>query len=131
MAADNQADVDRIIIATPDELLGPVERVDQEISVAVLRDAAGRDLLLGNHRNAGRGGLQRAEDDRLRRPIAHGDGGFIALGLDLEAGLHQSQDLRPRRTGGDHQNFEELLFVVDQRGAIRMPPSRRMLSALR
>ena len=54
-AVDDQPDVDGIIVAAADELLGPVERIDQEIGVAMRRDPPGGDLLLGDHRNAGRG----------------------------------------------------------------------------
>ena len=72
-AVDDQPDVDRVIVAAADELLGPVERIDQEIGVAVRRDAAGGDFLLGDHRHAGRGPRQRGEDDQLGRAVGLGD----------------------------------------------------------
>ena len=39
-AAVDQADVDGVIVAAADELLGAVERIDQEIDVAMRGDAA-------------------------------------------------------------------------------------------
>ena len=129
-AADDQADVDGIIVAAADEFLGAVERIDEEIGVAMRRDAARRDFLLGDDRHARRGVGQRVEDDPLGRAVADGDRRLVALGLDLEPAFDQLQDLRARRARGDDAGFEERCFV-HQRGAIRMPPSRRMLSALR
>ena len=70
LPAGNQADVDGVVVAATNEFLGAVERVDQEISVAMRRDPAGRDLFLGNHGHARRSGFERAEDDLFGRPVA-------------------------------------------------------------
>ena len=110
-AADDQADIDRIIVAAADEFLGPVERIDQEIGVAMRRDPPRRDFLLGDHRNARRGAGQRVEDDRLRRAVALRHRRLVGLGLDLEARRDELQDLRPGRARGDDQGFEQLGFV--------------------
>ena len=79
------ADVDRIIVAAAHELLGAVERIDQEIGVVVRGDAAGRDFLLGDHRNARRRSGQRREDDQLGRSVGFGHRRAVAFGFDLEA----------------------------------------------
>ncbi len=95
------------------------------------RDAAGRHFLLGDDRNAWRRYSHGFEDSAFRSPVADGDRGLILLGLDLEPGLDQLQYLRPGRARRDDQGFQQCCFVFDQRGAILIPPSRRMLSALR
>ena len=77
-AVVDQPDVDGVIVAAADELLGAVERVDEEIGVAVRRDSPGRDFLLGDHRNARRGARQRGEDDQLGRAVRFGDRRWVA-----------------------------------------------------
>ena len=126
----DKADVDCVVVSPADELFRPIQWIDQEIGIVMGRNAPRRDLFLSDHRDAGSSRFERTENDLLRRPVANGYGRLVALGLDLETRPDQPQNLRSRRPGGDDQGFEEL-FVVDQRGAIRIPPSRRMLSALR
>ena len=118
-------DVDRIIVAAADELLGPVERIDQEIGAVMRRDAAGRDLLLGDDRNAGRGRASARQDDQLRGAVGLGDRRQIALRLDVEAAPDDCRDRRAGLARGFGHVVEQLLLVADQRGAIRIPPSRR------
>ena len=91
-AALDQPDVDSVIVAAPDELLGPVERIDKEIGVVVRRDSAGSDLLFGDHRHAGRGSRKGREDHQLGRPIGFGDRRPVLLRLNLEAATHDRQD---------------------------------------
>ena len=71
----------------------------------------------------------------FRRPVADRDRRCVALGLDLEPGLDQLQYRRAGRARRDDQCFEQVPVVVRpnqrQRGAIRIPPSSRMLSAFR
>ena len=69
----DQADVDRVIVAAAHELLGPVERIDQEILIAVRGDPARGDLFLGDHRNAWRGACQGREDDQFRSAVGFGN----------------------------------------------------------
>ncbi len=130
-AIDNQPDIDGIVVAAANEFLGSVERINEEEGVAVRGDAAFGNFLLGDHRHAGRGGGERRQDDRLGGAVADRDGTEIALGLDLVAGRDQLQYLRSGRPRGDDTLLKQCGVVGDQRGAIRMPPSSRMLSALR
>jgi hypothetical protein len=71
--ADDQPDVDRVVIPAPDKLLCSVERVDKEVSAAVGRNSAGRDLLFRDDRDARSKARERREDDQLRRPVRCSD----------------------------------------------------------
>src|SRR5215210_4593777 len=68
-AALDQPDIDGVIVAAADELLGAVERIDQEIDIAMRGDAARGDLLLGDYRNAWRGSRECGEENQLRGAI--------------------------------------------------------------
>ena len=78
-AVADQADIDGIIVAAADEFLGAVERIDQEIGVAVGRNSARGDFFLGDHRHAGRGAGQRRQDDQLGRAVGFGDRRTVAF----------------------------------------------------
>ena len=74
-------------------------------------NAARGDFLLGNHRHAGRGDRERVEDDPFGGAVADGDGGLVALGLDLKALGDQLENFRACRAGGGGQGVEEDAFV--------------------
>ena len=94
------------------------------------RNASGGDFLFGNHRNARSRPGQRGEDDQLRSAVRFGNRGTVLLVLDVEAATDDLEDRVPRLARRYGNVFEELL-VLTQRGAIRMPPSRRIDSAFR
>ena len=106
-AIHDQPDVDRVIVAAADELLRPVERIDQEIGVAMRRDSAGRDFLLGDDRNARRGPRQSGEDDQLGRAVRFGDRRRVLLVLDVEAAANDLQDRLARLARRYGNVFEE------------------------
>ena len=129
-AVNDEADVHRIILAAADELLGAVERVDEEESVSVRGDAAGGDFLLGNDRDAGSCSRQCGEDDQLGGAVGLRDRRAVGLVLDVEPVGDDLKDRRARFLGGGSDILQQLP-VIAQRGAILMPPSSRMSSALR
>ena len=69
----DQSDVDGVIVAAADKLLGAVERVDQEERAGVGRDASRRDFLLGDDRHARGGPGQSGEDDQFGGAVGLGD----------------------------------------------------------
>ena len=69
----DQADVHRVVAAAPDELLGSIERVDEETGVAVRGDSPGRHFLFGDDRDPWSRTGERCEDDELGRVIGFGD----------------------------------------------------------
>ena len=111
MPFDDQPDVDRVIVAAADELLRPVERIDQEIGVAMRRDAAGGDFLLGDDRHARRGLRQGSEDDQLGRAVRFGDRRRVLLVLDVEAAANDLEDRLARLARRYGNVFEKLAFV--------------------
>ena len=108
MPFDDQPDVDRVIVAAADELLRPVERIDEEIGVAMCRDAAGGDFLLGDDRNARRGLRQGGEDDQLSRTVRFGDRRRILLVLYVEAAADDLEDRLARLARRYGNVFEKL-----------------------
>ena len=128
-SAFDQSDVDRIIVAAADELLGAVKRVDQEIELIVRRDAPGRDLLLGDHRNPRRGPRERSKDEQLGRAVRFGDGRRVALRFDIEAAPYDRENGLASFARGIRQIVHQASVVDAQRGAIRIPPSSRTAAA--
>ena len=56
-------------------------------------------------------------------------GDRVLLRLNVEAATHDRQDRFAGLPGGLGEFVDQAAVVVDQRGAIRMPPSRRMAAA--
>ena len=81
----DQADIDREIAAAFDELARTVEGVHQpEIVARELGQPVIGAIFFGNDRQAWVQRPQRAQDDRLRRPVGHGHGRRVGLGIDCE-----------------------------------------------
>ena len=125
----NEADVHGIVVAAANELPGAVERVDQEIGLAVLGNAPRGHLFLGYYRNPWGSPRQRRENDQLGCPVSVSDGGRISFGLGFEAAADNLQNRLPRLARRLGKIVEEAGVVAHQRGAIRMPPSRRIAAA--
>jgi hypothetical protein len=81
----NQRDVDGVIVAAANEFLGSIERVDEKKRVAVLWDAAGRDLFFGDDGHPGCEAGQGGKDDELGGAVRFGDGRPVALRFAVEA----------------------------------------------
>jgi hypothetical protein len=92
----------------PDEFLGAVERVDQEEHPVDLRQPAGGDRLLGDHRHAGRDRRKRGEDDRLGGVVRLGDGRGIRLVADRDGAGADLEDGLARGNCSGNEGFGEL-----------------------
>ena len=126
----DERDIDCELTIAAEEFARAVERVDEEEGVAVRGDPAGGDLLLGDDRDAGSCSRQCGEDDQLGGAVGLRDRRAVGLVLDVEPVGDDLKDRRARFLGGGSDILQQLP-VIDQRGAIRIPPSRRMSSALR
>ena len=94
-------------------------------------DSARGDLLLGDDRNPGRRARERGEDDQLGGAVGLGDRRGVGFPFDLEAAADNLEDRLARLARSLANLIEQALAHLRQRGAIRMPPSRRTYSALR
>ena len=88
----DKADIDRVVVTAAHELLRTIERVDEEISRAMGRDAPCSHLLFGDHWNAGRGAGEAGKNDQFRGSIRLGYWRRIALGLDFKTAPNDVQD---------------------------------------
>jgi hypothetical protein len=82
-AALNETDIHRVISATADKLLRPVQRIDQKEAVGQVRELACRDFFLGDHRNARRRMGQTRENERFGAPIRRGHRRGVGFALYL------------------------------------------------
>ena len=119
----DQGDVDGVIVTAADELLGSVERIDEEEGVFVRRDSTRCDLLLGDHRNAWGRLRQRRENDQFGSSVGFRHRRAVAFRLDLESAPDDRADRFPGFARGLGDLEEEERIVARQRGAIRIPPS--------
>ncbi len=107
LAALDQRDIDGELAVAADEFLGAVERVDEPEEIRRRTgQAVGLALLLGDDRDAGRGGGERGEDDRLGALIGKRHRRGIRLAADREiAGidLHDRIAGAPRRVEADRE----------------------------
>ena len=125
----DQPDVDGIVIAAANEFLGSVERIDQEVDVVVGRDSACSHFLLGDHRNARSGARQRSQDDQLGGAVGFGHWRGVTFRFDLKAAPHDLEDRLARFACRLGEIVDEPNVIDHQRGAIRIPPSRRTAAA--
>src|SRR5206468_12564338 len=105
------------------------ERVDEEVGMVVGRYPAGGHFFLGNHWNARRQRGQRSEDDQFGRPVSLGYRRRIPLRFNLEALSNNLEDRRARFTRRLGDAVDQAPIFAHQRGAIRIPPSRRTAAA--
>ena len=98
----DQRDVDGEIAVAADELLGAVERIDQEEAIGSGRHPAGRHALLGHHRHLRRKPFESGEQHDLGQSVGFGHRRRIGLegnvdrpGVNVEddpSGLDRSGD---------------------------------------
>ncbi len=125
----DQADVNRVVVPAANEFLRPIERIDQEITIAVRGNSAGGHLLFRDDRNTWGRSSQHRENDELGGPVGLGNRRGIALGFCLEATADDRSDRFTRFARRLGEIVEEAGVVSHQRGAIRIPPSSRTAAA--
>ena len=89
----------------------------------------GGDFLFGDDRNSGRRPRERSQDNQLGRAIRLGDRRFIPLRFHFEAAPDDREDGFACLSRGCGQVLGEPPVIGLQRGAIRIPPSRRTAAA--
>jgi hypothetical protein len=125
----DQADVDGVVVASTNELLRSVQRIDEEVGVAKVRDTASRNLFLGNDGHARRRLGKRGEDDELGSAIGFCHRRAVVLRFHLESSANDLEDRFAGFARGDGQFIDQPRAVDAQRGAIRIPPSSRTAAA--
>jgi hypothetical protein len=88
----DEGDVDREFAVAGDELLGAVERIDEEEPPRRPGNGAARHRLLGNHRNLRREPSKSGQDDLLRRDVRRGHWRGIGLERHLRPAIVESED---------------------------------------
>ncbi len=111
----DQSDVHGEIAALFDELLGAVERVDEEEAFAALALLPVQSLLRDD-RNAGRELLESHDDDRFRLRIGERHRARIALERKLGSAVKMPHDRGTRARGGIGENCRRLGKI--ERGAL-------------
>ncbi len=118
-AVHHQRDVDGEVAAPPHELLGAVERVDDQEGGGRL--GMGRGLLLGHEHRVRERRAQAGGDDRVGGLVGTGDGAVVVLGPGAEVAA--PVDLHDRGAGFEREpagDAREILHVH------RAPPWRRV-----
>jgi hypothetical protein len=109
----HQRDVHGELAAAGEELLGSVERIDQEEAAAERRDHVVRPLFR-QRRDFGDQLLQPVGDDAVSGKVGFGDRGSVALALDLYRIAVDRDDRKP----GLHHQIGERPHQVRRRGAV-------------
>jgi hypothetical protein len=108
-----QADIDGEFGAAGGEFAGAVQRVHQPIHGAGSGDAAGRYLLLGDHRDV-RAGPQAIHDDGFGAGVGQGDRGVVGFGLDGESGGADGENFRGGGAGEADREGEKGVIIHGQ-----------------
>jgi len=95
----------------------------------VARYATCRDFLFGNYRDSRRYPGKRGQDDQFCCSICRCHGGTVALRLHVEPATHDFEDCRACLARCLREIVEEAIRGHAQRGAMRMPPSKRTAAA--